>query len=148
LQPGAAWRITSGEKTYLIKRGEYELRVSEVAGRGLGFWHILFFAWFCNLAMHVGLSDMSIFRYARRWQYGFYSAFGMYLGHYVAWACAGIMGAVIWGELNPGRMADTAAGMAGLFCVLLAGWTTANPTIYRAGLALQILTPNWPRWTI
>ena len=33
-------------------------------------WHIVFFAWFCNLAMHVGLSDMAIFRYARHWSYG------------------------------------------------------------------------------
>jgi purine-cytosine permease-like protein len=32
--------------------------------------------------------------------------------------------------------------------VLLAGWTTANPTLYRVGLALQTITPNWPRWKI
>ncbi len=114
----------------------------------LGFWHITFFAWFCNLAMHVGLSDMAIFRYAKRWSYGFYSAFGMYLGHYLAWICAGVMGAAVSEGLNPGEMADTAAGMAGVIAVLLAGWTTANPTIYRAGLALQIATPNWPRWMI
>ncbi len=117
-------------------------------GTPLGFWHVTFFAWFCNLAMHIGLSDMAVFRYARRWTYGFYSAFGMYLGHYVAWICAGIMGAVLGSALNPGQMADHAAGTAGLLCVLLAGWTTANPTIYRAGLALQIVTPNWPRWVI
>jgi purine-cytosine permease-like protein len=30
----------------------------------------------------------------------------------------------------------------------LAGWTTANPTLYRAGLALQAISPNWPRWKI
>jgi len=30
--------------------------------------------------------------------------------------------------------------------VVVAGWTTANPTIYRSGLAIQIVTPNWPRW--
>jgi len=114
----------------------------------LGFWHIMFFAWFANLAMHVGLSDMALFRYAKRWTYGFYSAFGMYLGHFLAWVCAGIMGAAVSSGLNPGEMAYTAAGMAGLLAVLLAGWTTANPTIYRAGLALQIATPNWPRWAI
>jgi purine-cytosine permease-like protein len=114
----------------------------------LSFWHIMFFAWFCNLAMHVGLSDMAVFRYAKSWTYGFYSAFGMYLGHYVAWICAGIMGAIAGGMLNPGEMADLAAGPAGVLAVLLAGWTTANPTIYRAGLALQIITPNWPRWTV
>lgn len=114
----------------------------------LGFWHITFFAWFCNLAMHVGLSDMAIFRYARRWTYGFYSAFGMFLGHYLAWICAGIMGAAVSEGLNPGEMAHLAAGLPGVLAVLLAGWTTANPTIYRAGLALQIITPNWPRWKV
>ncbi len=114
----------------------------------LGFWHITLFAWFCNLAMHVGLSDMAIFRYARRWTYGFYSAFGMYLGHYLAWICARIMGAAVSEGLNPGEMAHLAAGLPGVLAVLLAGWTTANPTIYRAGLALQIVTPNWPRWKV
>jgi purine-cytosine permease-like protein len=114
----------------------------------LGFWHITFFAWFCNLAMHVCLSDMALLRYARHWSYGFYSAFGMYLGHYLAWICAGIMGAAIGSQLNPGEMAHEAAGFAGILAVLIAGWTTANPTIYRAGLALQIITPNWPRWAV
>jgi purine-cytosine permease-like protein len=32
--------------------------------------------------------------------------------------------------------------------VTIAGWTTANPTLYRVGLALQTVTPNWPRWKI
>lgn len=147
-KPGRLWRVRSGEDAFVIQKHDDVYRISEVAKRRLGFWHLTFFAWFCNLAMHVGLSDMAVFRYARRWTYGFHSAFGMYLGHYAAWACAGIMGAVIWGELDPGQMANTAAGPAGLLCVLLAGWTTANPTIYRAGLALQIITPNWPRWLI
>ena len=35
-----------------------------------------------------------------------------------------------------------AVGSAGLVCVIIAGWTTANPTIYRAGLAFQDLSPN------
>jgi purine-cytosine permease-like protein len=30
--------------------------------------------------------------------------------------------------------------------LLLAGWTTANPTLYRAGLAFQSITPGWSRW--
>ena len=146
--PGELWRIRSGEDTYVVQKYRDHLRVSEVLKERLGFWHILFFAWFCNLAMHVGLSDMAVFRYAKHWSYGFYSAFGMFLGHYFAWMCAGIMGAVIWGVVNPGLMAWEAAGLAGLLCVLIAGWTTANPTIYRAGLALQIITPNWPRWLV
>ena len=113
-----------------------------------GFWHILFFAWFCNLAMHVGLSDLALFRYAKRWTYGLYSAFGMYPGHMLAWIASGIMVAAIGREMHPGLMAFEAAGWAGVAGVLLAGWTTANPTLYRAGLALQTVTPNWPRWKI
>ncbi len=147
-QAGSCWRITDGDKEYVVRTADSRILVSRVLSDRLGFWHIMFFAWFCNLATHIGLSDMALFRYARSWTYGFYSAFGMYLGHFFAWACAGIMGAVLWGEVNPGKMADGAAGVAGLLCVLLAGWTTAIPTIYRAGLALQIITPNWPRWTI
>ena len=113
-----------------------------------GFWHILFFAWFCNLAMHVGLSDLALFRYARRWTYGLYTAFGMYPGHMLAWVCSGVMVAAIGREMHPGMMAFEAASWAGVAGVLLAGWTTANPTLYRAGLALQTVTPNWPRWKI
>ncbi len=112
------------------------------------FAHILFFAWFCNLAMHIGLSDMALFRYARRWTYGFYSAFGMYCGHFLAWICSGIMVAAVGREMHPGLMAFEAAGLAGAAGVFLAGWTTANPTLYRAGLALQVITPNWPRWKV
>jgi cytosine permease len=113
-----------------------------------GFWHVLFFAWFCNLAMHVGLSDMAIFRYARKWTYGLYSAFGMYPGHMLAWIASGIMVAAIGREMHPGLMASEAVGIAGVAGVMLAGWTTANPTLYRAGLALQTVTPGWPRWKI
>lgn len=112
------------------------------------FWHIAFFAWFANLAMHVGLSDMALFRYARHWAYGLYSAIGMYLGHMLAWLCSGIMVAAVSREMNPGLMAYEALGIAGGVAVFLAGWTTANPTLYRAGLALQTVTPNWPRWKI
>lgn len=113
-----------------------------------GFWHVLFFAWFCNLAMHVGLSDMAIFRYARKWTYGLYSAFGMYPGHMLAWIASGIMVAAVGREMHPGLMASEAVGIAGVAGVMLAGWTTANPTLYRAGLALQTVTPGWPRWKI
>jgi len=122
---------------------------------GLGFLHIASFAWLCNLAMHLGLSDMALFRYAKRASYGFYSAFGMYLGHYLAWICAGIMGAgaaIAIGKpltgLDSGSVAVTALGAVGAVVVVIAGWTTANPTLYRAGLALQVATPNWPRWFV
>jgi purine-cytosine permease-like protein len=114
----------------------------------LGFWHVLFFAWFCNLAMHIGLSDLALFRYARKWTYGLYTSFGVFPGHMLAWVASGIMVAAVGREMHPGLMAYQAAGLAGIAGVLLAGWTTANPTLYRAGLALQTITPNWPRWKI
>jgi purine-cytosine permease-like protein len=113
-----------------------------------GMWHVLFFAWFANLAMHISLSDMALFRYAKSWKYGLYSAFGMYPGHMLAWICSGVMVAGVDRQMNPGLMAYEAAGLAGAAAVLIAGWTTANPTLYRAGLALQSVTPNWPRWKI
>lgn len=112
------------------------------------FWHVLFFAWFCNMAMHLGMSDMTLLRYARKWQYGFCSAFGMYLGHFVAWIASGILCAAAMGNVAPGPIAYWGAGVAGAICVVMASWTTANPTLYRAGLALQTATPDWKRWKV
>jgi purine-cytosine permease-like protein len=123
----------------------------------LTFWQIVAFAWICNLAMHLGLSDMALFRYARRSWYGLFSAFGMYLGHYVAWICAGVMGAAVASAtmmntpltmLDSGEVAFRALGVMGALAVVIAGWTTSNPTLYRAGLALQVVTPGWPRWLV
>ncbi|MCJ7776978.1 MAG: hypothetical protein MUP16_01515, partial [Sedimentisphaerales bacterium] len=121
----------------------------------IGFWHVAAFAWICNLAMHGGLSDMALLRYAKRTSYGLYSAFGMYLGHYLAWICAGIMGAATalvlgksMGQLDAGGVAWQALGVSGIITVVLAGWTTSNPTLYRAGLAFQAVTPGWPRWLV
>jgi len=111
-----------------------------------GFWHIVFFAWFANLAMHIGLSDMALLRYAKSWKIGLTTAVGVYPGHFLAWLCSGIMVAAVGREMTPGRMADEALGVFGVIAVVLAGWTTANPTLYRAGLALQSVTPDWPRW--
>jgi len=128
---------------------------SDNASGGLGFWHVVAFAWICNLAMHVGLSDMAIFRFARKASYGLFSAFGMYVGHYLAWVCAGVMGAAAafvahkpLTQLDSGDIASQALGVSGALAVVIAGWTTANPTLYRAGLALQVVTPNWPRWAV
>ena len=112
------------------------------------FWHIMFFSWFCNMAMHIGMADLSILRYARKWYYGYASAFGMFLGHYVAWVCSGILCAAAFGSVEPGPIAYMGAGVAGAVCVVVAGWTTANPTLYRAGLALQVATPDWKRWKV
>ncbi len=110
-------------------------------------WHVILFTWFANAAMHLGMSDLSIFRYARKWQYGFASAVGMFLGHYTAWIASGILYAAATSDA-PGEVAYQAVGIAGAVCVIIAGWTTANPTLYRAGLALQVASPGWSRWKV
>jgi purine-cytosine permease-like protein len=112
------------------------------------FWHVMFFAWFCNLAMHIGMADMSLLRYARKWQHGFASATGMFLGHFVAWISSSILCAAAAGNVAPGPIAYMGAGIAGAVSVVIAGWTTANPTLYRAGLAFQVATPDWKRWKV
>ena len=117
-------------------------------------WHIVFFAWFCNAAMHMGMGDLSIFRYARKWQYGASAGAGMFVGHYVAWIAASLLYAVQLAKnpanttVAPGPLAFEAVWVAGLVCVVMAGWTTANPTIYRSGLAFQALFPGSSRFTI
>lgn len=117
-------------------------------------WHVTFFAWFANMAMHIGMADMSILRYAKKWQYGFASAAGMFVGHYIAWIASGILYSLFLLESNnslefaPGSVAFRAAGTAGAICVIIAGWTTANPTIYRAGLAVQAVMPNTRTWKV
>lgn len=118
------------------------------------FWHIMFFAWFCNMAMHIGMADMSLLRYAKKWQYGFSSATGVFLGHYIAWIASGILYSLFLLESNnstefaPGPVAYRAVGVAGALCVVIAGWTTANPTLYRAGLAIQSINPKWKTWKV
>jgi purine-cytosine permease-like protein len=115
------------------------------------FWHVMFFAWFCNMAMHIGMSDLSVFRFARHSWYGISTGAGMFLGHYLAWIAASILYALQLhrdpGNTNvlPGPLAYGACGIAGLICVIVAGWTTANPTIYRAGLAFQAIMPSVSR---
>jgi cytosine permease len=128
----------------------------DAAGKAThAFWRVAAFAWICNLAMHAGLSDMAIFRYARSRWYGLFSMFGMFIGHYFAWIFAGIMGACAMlllklpmSQIDPGELAFRTLGAAGIVAVILAGWTTSNPTLYRAGLAFQAVTPGWPRWFV
>ena len=62
------------------------------------FWHIMFFGWFVNMAMHIGMADLSILRYAKKWYYGFTSASGMYVGHCIAWMASGILYALFLNE--------------------------------------------------
>jgi purine-cytosine permease-like protein len=78
----------------------------------------------------------------------------MYLGHYIAWLASGILYSLFLietgfsTEFAPGPVAFRSAGIAGAICVIIAGWTTANPTIYRAGLALQAIKPKWKTWKV
>jgi purine-cytosine permease-like protein len=118
------------------------------------FWHVMFFAWFCNMAMHIGMSDLSVLRFAKKSWYGIASGGGMFLGHYLAWLAASILYAFQLYQdpsntkVLPGPLAYRAAGLAGLVCVIIAGWTTANPTIYRAGLAFQAVIPKSSRFRV
>ncbi len=175
------------------------------------FWHVTFFAWFCNMAMHIGMSDLSVFRFARKSHYASATAAGMYVGHFMAWIAASMLFAFQLHESHPdadmvkllrdhdenyaamdpaqvaslpltsellrdamaiesrmvedgilkpdekrievptplpGPLAYNACGIAGLICVVIAGWTTANPTIYRAGLAFQAMVPRASRFVV
>jgi purine-cytosine permease-like protein len=120
------------------------------------FWHVVIWSWFANAAMHVGMSDLSVFRFAKKANSGWTTAAGMYVGHYMAWIAAALLYAVYLKSpeamafLNngdappvaPGPLAYNAIGVFGIIAVVLAGWTTANPTIYRAGLAFQAIIPK------
>jgi purine-cytosine permease-like protein len=103
---------------------------------------------------HIGMADLSLFRYARHAWYGVASAAGMFVGHYMAWVAASILYAVQLHQdptntaVLPGPLAYRACGLAGLLCVIAAGWTTANPTLYRAGLAFQSLVPSSSRFRV
>ena len=111
---------------------------------GISLLGIIGFSWAANSFAHSGLVDMSLLRYAKKGWYGYMSATGMLLGHYMAWVSAGFMGAaaaVITTTsievIEPGTVAFQALGYAGLATVVIAGWTTANANLYRAGLAGQ-----------
>tara|TARA_B100000963_G_scaffold87320_1_gene74958 strand:+ start:964 stop:2367 length:1404 start_codon:yes stop_codon:yes gene_type:complete len=120
------------------------------------FWHVLLWSWFCNAAMHIGMSDLSVFRYAKSANTGWTTAAGMYVGHYMAWIAASLLYAVylktpeasafladgVAPPVAPGPLAYNALGWFGIIAVILAGWTTANPTIYRSGLAFQAILPK------
>ena len=102
------------------------------------------------------MSDLSVFRFAKKAKAGWATAAGMYVGHYMAWIAAALLYAVYLkspeaqaflsnGEappVAPGPLANNAIGIFGIIAVVLAGWTTANPTIYRAGLAFQAILPK------
>ncbi|MBZ0112226.1 MAG: hypothetical protein K8J08_07195 [Thermoanaerobaculia bacterium] len=119
---------------------------------GIGLWEVIGFAWAANTFAHFGLIDMALLRYAKKSIYGLCTATGMMFGHYVAWISAALMGAAtasIMGlsiaVVSPGDVAYYALGASGFVIVIVAGWTTANSNLYRAGLAAQAVVPNVPR---
>lgn len=118
-------------------------------GQDLTIFHVIGFAWMCNLAYHGGLNDMALFRYAKSAKYGFVTCYGMFIGHFFAWGSAGIMGAtaaIMLNEslliLDSGAITSAVLGSTGLLAVIIAGWTTANPNIYRASLAYGSVFKN------
>jgi nucleobase:cation symporter-1, NCS1 family len=120
------------------------------------FWHVMMWSWFCNAAMNIGMSDLSVLRFAKNPGSGWTTAAGMYIGHYLAWIAAALLYAVyvkspeaqemlrngVAPPVAPGPLAYNALGVLGIITVILASWTTANPTIYRAGLAFQAIFPR------
>jgi len=113
---------------------------------GIGLLEVIGFAWAANTITHFGLIDMALLRYAKHSIYGLCTSAGMLFGHYVAWIASGIMGAgtavllkstIV--ELDPGDVAYQALGLSGYVIVIIAGWTTANANLYRAGLAAQAI---------
>lgn len=126
--------------------------VTDTGDEGIGLLEVIGFAWAANTLTHFGLIDMALFRYAKKSSYGLYTSFGMLFGHYVAWIAAGIMGAgaaILIGKpistLDPGDVAYYALGASGFVIVIIAGWTTANANLYRAGLAAQAIFTNHSR---
>lgn len=126
------------------------------------FWHVVLWSWFANAAMHIGMSDLSVFRFAKSASAGWTTAAGMYVGHYMAWISAALLYAVyvrtpeaqallqqgLAPSVAPGPLAYNAIGVFGIVAVVIAGWTTANPTIYRAGLAFQAIIPKASRFWV
>jgi purine-cytosine permease-like protein len=175
------------------------------------FLHVVCFAWFANMALHIGMNDLTVLRYARRTWHGLASGAGVFVGHYLLWISAGILfslqlqtshpdeylvgllfdnsetfaetsreeiaalplstdliregmeienAMIKAGELYPnqkhvappaplpGLIAKNACGIMGVICVIIAGWTAANPLIYRAGLAFHAITPRSSRFVI
>ncbi len=119
---------------------------------GISLLGIIGFSWGANSFAHTGMIDMSLLRYAKKSWYGYTSAFGMFLGHYMAWISAGFMGAaaavivkISIVDIEPGNVAFQSLGYTGLVVVVVAGWTTANANLYRSGLAAQGVVPTLSR---
>jgi len=119
---------------------------------GIGLLEVIGFAWAANTLTHFGLIDMALLRYAKKKEYALATSSGMLFGHFIAWISAGIMGAgtaVLLNKsivaLDPGDVAYYALGLSGFVIVIVAGWTTANANLYRAGLAAQAIFTKYTR---
>lgn len=119
---------------------------------GISLLGIIGYSWGANSFAHTGMIDMSLLRYVKKSWYGYMSATGMFLGHYMAWISAGFMGAAAAviakttiNVIEPGTVAFEALGYTGLVVVVIAGWTTANANLYRSGLAAQGVFPTFSR---
>ena len=101
--------------------------------------------------MHLGMSDLSVFRFEKRTRTGWTTAGGMYVGHFIAWIAACLLYAVFIqtpeaqafvsnGEappVAPGPLAYDVTGVHGIIAALLARWATAP---IEEGI---IILPNW-----
>ena len=149
----AACAIATLPKLESLEFAKIWTGVPQAGNLKIGFWGVFFFAWFCNAAVHLGMSDMSVLRYAKTRACVWAPAAGMYLGHCIAWISASLLYAYQLqrygpgASVAPGPIVNEAVGWTGLICVVIAGWTTANPTIYRAGLAFQGMLPRISRTT-
>ena len=126
--------------------------VSSTGAPGIGLVGVIGLAWAGNSFTHFGLVDMAVFRYAKKSSYGFYTACGMYLGHFLAWLAAGIMGTTAalllsrpLSQMDPGDVAFNILGYSGVFILIIGGWTTANANLYRAGLAAEAIFHKFSR---
>lgn len=143
----------SGGSDFIRIAGESVFTGTNADGEpGIGLWEVAGFAWAANTVAHFGLIDMALLRYAKRTVYGVATSTGMMFGHYVAWISAGLMGAATAAtvklsilDVEPGDVAFYALGLSGFVIVVVAGWTTANSNLYRAGLAAQALMPDMSR---
>lgn len=139
--------------TFIEVAGSTVFTGTDVDGEpGIGIWEVIGFAWAANTFSHFGLIDMALLRYAKRKRSGLATSTGMMFGHYVAWISAGLMGAATAAVtqtsiavLEPGEVAWHALGASGFVIVVVAGWTTANSNLYRAGLAAQAVMPRFSR---
>lgn len=158
LIPAVAESVTGstvvGSWGELVRIGEESIFTGQTPGgaEGISLLGIIGYSWAANSFAHTGLVDMSLLRYAKKSWYGYTSATGMFLGHYMAWIAAGFMGAAaatIVGTsitvIEPGSVAFEALGYAGLLTVVVGGWTTANANLYRSGLAGQGVFPRFSR---